>query len=327
MSRNYRNFVAAALGACAFGTAFVLRHPEALAPTGARFGMEGFAVAGAAFVLLAALSGILAMAARPHHAVGAFLFGVIPPAVCLVAGLPRFGVDPAHPRAADAVWLALSPVRHVADGVSADVVAREADTVAAVEARERETARRERRVAVDAAVAAVLRDANAQHEAALTAERDAAAAAERTRTADQAAQLEHERAVAREAVEARARDAAELATLREQLVAQATLEASVTELRQQLAVAAERREAIAREREDYRQLIAWFQADVPSDGPTPLRVLSRRLASTSAEERVVAARLLQCCGAAARPVLQRARRDEHPAVREAVETTLLAIER
>lgn len=334
MSRNYRNFVAGALGACAFGVAFAIRHPEGVWHASARLGTEGLAVAASAFVLLAALTGLLALAARPHHAVAAFLFGVIPPAVCAAAGLPSYGVDPAQPRAADGVWLALSPVRHVADGVSAGVVAREGEVIAAVETRMSTEAARERRRAIDEAVAAVLRDAHAEQAAALAAAqaeaeraRDAAVAAEREQTAALATRLERERAATREAVEARARDTAELARLRERLAAQEHLPAEVAALRQQLAVAADRREEIALDREDLRQLVAWYQAAVPADGPTPLRLLSRKLASPTPDERVVAARLLRWCGPDARPILQRARSDQDATVRAAIETTLVAIER
>ena len=55
--------------------------------------------------------------------------------------------------------------------------------------------------------------------------------------------------------------------------------------------------------------------------------MSRRLASRAAGDRVVAARLLVLCGPLAKPILRRALSDEDGAVRAAVETTLVALNR
>jgi len=249
------------------------------------------------------------------------------------------------PKPAEALWLPVSPVRHVAAGTSAAVRGREARVVAEAVAGAERRADQYERAAVKAAVASARAEMQSAHAGELSALR-ARLQAER-RTALQALQAEHhahleksrgelerERTIAREAVEARRtaerhlRDAQEeSARLWKQGNGTKELRSEIAALRAKLELAGARRREIVQQREDYRTLVDWYFTDVRAGGDRPFKILSKRLASREVSDRVVAARLMVLCGPSAKPILKRALADRDANVREAVETSLVVLDR
>ncbi len=355
MHDRMKHFVAGGAGVLAFEIALFARHPEAVQHHLDRFGVPGIAVAASALVLLAALTGLLVMLFRPRNTLLALFGGVIPPAILVAAGLPKYGteapVTPSgrvlilKPKPAEALWLPVSPVRHVADATTAAIRSREARVVAEAVADAEQRAGTFERAAVAAAITKTRATAVGEHTAAVAALREQLAADRATalravqeqhtgHLAKLEAELTHERESTRIAVEARHTAEAALATKRTRIAAisaqgpgSEALQAAVVKLRGELELAADRRAQITQQREDYRTLVEWYFTDVPADGARPFKILSKRLASKESVDRVVAARLMVLCGPSAKPLLRRALADRDEQVREAVETSLVVLDR
>lgn len=359
MPSRLKHFIGGAVGVLTFEIVMFARHPEAVQHHLDRFGVPGMVVASAALVLLAAITGLLTLAARPRSIAVAFLAGIIPPAVLTAVGLPEYGAqDPVtpsgrvlliKPKPAEALWLPVSPMRHITDGTTASIRGREARVVADAVAQTEQRAHDYSRAAVRAGVAAALAAQAAEHRAELqvlqeqqhalnTASLEAAHAEHVLLVGALEKQVEHERAQARQAVEAaRTAEAAQVhleqrlktiaaETANDSVEVQA-LKGQITTLKGELELAADRRASITRDREDYRTLVEWYFTDVPETGERPFKILSKRLMSREPGDRVVAARLMVLCGPSAKPILRRALADEHHAVREAVETSLVVLDR
>jgi hypothetical protein len=353
MNTNLKNFVAGGAGVLAFEIALFARHPEAITHHVDRFGATGVVVAASTLILLAAFTGLMMMALRPRTMVTAFLGGVVPPAILLAAALPKYGSDQKvtpsgrvliiKPKPAEALWLPVSPSRHIVDGTTASIRSREARVVAEAVAAAEERAQEYEQIALAAAVKRAKREAQERHEAAvaelqrkLRADRaEAFAALQQEHTAHLAtltAEVKQERAAARTAVEAQRAAEHTLAKERSAMIAARAggadaLRVEVSQLRGELELAADRRREIAREREDYRRLVEWYFTDVPATGDRPFKILSQRLASRDRGDRVVAARLMVLCGPSAKPILRRALADTDTEVRETVETSLAVLDK
>jgi hypothetical protein len=306
---------------------------------------KGVVIVVAVAVIIAVLSGVLALAVYPKHFGVSMLLGVLVPLGFMLGGIPRMGISNVPPAEGEkpsplpALWFPLSPIESVAAGAAAEATltaqagAREmVDQERRKLAKEQDTLLKqaEDRVqkAADAARARALTDQQTTLEALhkqtlnasqgkwarereqLTGERDRAA----TRATEAEATvkvLEEKQFAALDELRA-LRDAGKM---RDELETRATR--AETDAREATAAADQARAAAA----DYQRVFAWYLREAKG-AARPVTVLGKLLTSQDAEERLTAARLLSACGAEAKTWLQRALNDSDERVRDAAKASL-----
>ena len=343
MASKTVRFSLGALGSAAALGVFFWRHWELVTDLSTTHDVKGVAVGGATFAIVALLGGCIPLLTGSEKVWNAFLLGTVLPLILFAARVPTPGLPPvARPwegtavpkRPTEGVWLVAAPGnalgRQAQKAVFAEVAAREAaatEQVRTEATRDREAAlqqaRDEAAAAQTAAVAAAVaaRDAKlAALQADATKEREAALAAAR-------AEADRRQADAIEGVRAEAQG--EKARLQEQLDAANAGGAERDRLAQELAAAkAETAEAraqsapLAQAVADHKRFAEWLETDLAGVKTPGITVLGKRLASRDPTERAMAARLLPMCGAAARPLLERAKGDADTTVRDAVVAAL-----
>lgn len=334
MASKTASFLGGVVGAALPYAAFYARHSDVIADVKGAHGTTGLAMAGAAGLGVGVVGGLLAAVVAPARWGVSLLLGVLVAAGVFVAGIPQFGktTDGTRPKT-EPVWVAVTPV-----SVAVDHAVRTAQGSAATERdqalqsaqqdadAELQKAMEKAQAAQVEAVAAAETALREAHAAALSAAR---AEADRARqaaidAAQEAAREERDRMLA----EANAQAEQERATLLARIEAMGAvaeerdrLRAAVIDLEKSLAAERGGRATATQELADVRQLVQWTEADGKSAKPL-LRVLSAKITSKEAGERVVAARLLPMCGNAAVKLLTTAINDPDGAVAEAAKASL-----
>lgn len=339
MASKTVRFSLGALGSAAALGVFFWRHWELVTDLSKTHDVKGVAVGGATFAIVALVGGCVPLLTGAEKVWNAFLLGTVLPFILLAARIPTPGLPAVArpweqtgvpPRPTEGVWLVAAP---------GNALGRQGQKLAYAEAAARETAsakqiREESAHERDAALAKAREDA-ATAQAAAVAEaiqkRDAklaslqADAAKEREAALAAARSEADRRQAEALEGARAEAQGEKARLQEQLEAAKAVAAERDRLAQELAAAkAETGEVraqaapITQALADHKRFAEWIETDLAGVKAPSLTVLGKRLASRDPVERAMAARLLPMCGAAARPLLERARGDTDTTVRDTV---------
>lgn len=309
---------------------------------------KGVVIVGAVAVIIAVLSGVLALAVYPKHFGVSMLLGVLVPLGFMLGGIPRMGVPDGPPAEGEkpspmpALWFPISPIESVAAGAAAEAtLTAQAGAREMVDQERRKIAveqdtllkQAEDRVqkAADAAQARALADQQTKLEALHKQTLNAAQA----KWAREREQLTNERD--RAATRATEAEATVKVLEEKQFAAQNELRSlrDAGKMRDELEARAARAEADAQEAiaaadkvraaaSDYQRVFAWYLRE-GKGAARPVTVLGKLLASQDAEERLTAARLLSACGAEAKTWLQRALNDTDDRVREAAKASLDAI--
>lgn len=334
MPSKTTRFLGGMLGAALPYAVFYARHGEVLQDVRGAHGTTGLAVAGAAGAGVAVVGGILALVVAPARWGVAVLLGVLVTAGVFVAGIPQFGkaTEGARPKAEPA-WLAVTPVSvAVGHAVRSAQGAAQADRDAAVNTA-RDSAASDLKIASEkaqadqvAAVAAEGTRLREEHAGALASARSAAEKAQRdaVAAARSAAADEGERMLA-EAKAAADDERDKLMAKIEALAAVAeerdSLRSALAELERALSVERTGRASADQDLADLRQLSQWTEADNKAGKPM-LRVLTAKMGSKEAGDRVIAARLLPLVGNGAIPLLTKAVNDPDAAVAAAAKASL-----
>lgn len=309
---------------------------------------KGFVVVGAVAVLVAVVSGVLALAAAPKSFLGSVVTGLLVPLALIVGGIPRMGLPAKAPEPGEkpspmpALWFPLSPIESVAAGSEA-----RASAVAAASAKEyiellkgelqagQDTLLKqaENRVQTDCDEARVRALADqkstleARHQQTLNAatskwqrERDKLTSEgdqsrRRANEAEAGAKLLEDRVVAMET---------DMRDLKDARTRRAELEAKVERLTREATEARTAAAAAQRASGDYARVFGWYLRE-GSGSARPIAMLGKKLASQEIDERRTAARLLAHCGAEARKWLERALNDSDEGVRDAAQQSLDAL--
>lgn len=336
MDKKLPMFIWGAAGALIFYVLLLGRNWDELSHLGVvTGGPKGTVIAIAGCVLVSALTGLLTTLVQPANALGAILFGLVPPALLAVTSIPRAGVPERLPGQAlaealgektkpFAVWTALNPLTTFSDlrtdralAESAGAHKKELDAVRAEEQQkaQRET-RQQRETEAAAAKAELDRAVAAATQAGKTAAEAARAEAEQAaRSVVDAARAEAADASAKlqEASAETQRYATELATLRQRLATASaggeevtTLRAEIETLKAQAAANAAQVKAAATVGADLARLAGWYQ-ELPASNPSRLiRLLEGKLRDRDPATRAAGCRLLVHCGRDAKPLLERA---------------------
>ncbi|MCI0340220.1 MAG: hypothetical protein L0216_03570 [Planctomycetales bacterium] len=337
MSPKLVRFVLGAVGTIAIYGAFAFRNQELLKELHQVHGMVGVGTGAAALVIVAALSGLLALATT--NPVAALLMGGAIPAGLFAARLPTFGMPPAaavkegeKPKAQplEGVWLVGSPTRMKARAAERSALAHEGEARAKAEEGWKAAAEGER----EKALAAVRADADAAREKAVAEVLDRARSESEKAKADALAEARK----AAEGEAARLAEAARAETARvQQECEEATRQlsaakeesgkraATIEELHGQLTAATNRASDLEKEATAFRQLVKWADTDSPGPPPMVARILTKRFSSKDVEERRVAARLGALGGPSVKALLDKAAKDDDQAVREAALAALKAL--
>ncbi len=337
MSPKLVRFVLGAVGTLGIYGAFAFRNQELLKELHQVHGMVGVGTGAAAVVVIAALSGLLSLATT--NALAALLIGGAIPAGLFAARLPTFGMPPAAPAKAgekpkaqplEGVWLVGSPTRMKARAAERSALARETEARADAEAEWKKMAEGEREKAIKAA----------RDEADSAREKAVAEVVERARSESDKlkaeALAEGRKAAEAEAgrlVEAARAETAQAAARGEEIAQQLAASndesgkraATIEDLHRQLTAASNRASDLEKEAAGLRLLAKWADTDSPGPPPLVARVLTKRFASRDVEERRVAARLGMLGGAAVKPLLEKAAKDDDAGVREAALAALKAL--
>jgi len=344
MSSKLPTFAGGATGAAVVYAGLIARNWDALSALTAG-NPKGLVVVVAVAVLVAVLSGVVALMIAPKGFGGAMGAGLVLPMLLLVGGIPRMGIPDSPPAEGEkpspmpALWFPLNPVASVAAGTAAKANAEAGEAAKQVIEHAKKKLDQEQETLIQQAESRVQQSANETRKQAL-AEQKRTLEARHEQTINAAkSKWERERASVvadRDQMSRRANEAeaaiktleekiyqfeSEMRDLRDARERRAELQAAFDRLSKE---AAESKAAAAKaeaEAADFERIFGWYLRE-GSGSARPIAILGKKLASRDVEDRVTAARLLVHCGPEAKKWLQRALNDTEEAVRDAAQRSL-----